>query len=294
MRRIMTAFGSGWQGMDAGYSVKASPAGTSSHILTMMKGEEEVGYLTYSLHNTGVASISSTALFSGFRGKGHGKELYMEAMRHAKAQGASIFRSDIKGTVSESAQRVWQSAERAGVAQEISKGSGWFADLSKLAKAHAPSIEGLSEHGVASLVRKVITSFGSGWIGCTNMMPQPIAEPKTNHYTNYTQTVDENSISHTLGVHNAKRQIGKVEAIEFNSQPNIWHMTETDMGSHAGRGLVSNAYTDLANRARRAGAELRFGKAIMKSGEGAAIAKAGTAEVPAILKVTARVMKNAL
>lgn len=160
-RKIMSQFGSGWRGLDPEWSLKAQPVATKSHMLTLMKGEEEAGFLTYSILPGGVASVSTTQLFNRFKGQGLGKAMYVEAMKHAKAQGAIKFRSDIKidpktglNTVSEEAARVWQSAERAGIASKIEGEHGWVTNLFQLEK----KLDQIMKSGEGSAIVKAGTA----------------------------------------------------------------------------------------------------------------------------------------
>lgn len=139
MRHILTHFGSGWQGLDPEFKMTPEKIGMKEFMLTVKKGEEEVGYLTYSIKPGGVANVETTELFSGFRGQGLGKGMYAEAMKHAKAQGAIKFRSDIKvdpktgiKTVSDDAAHLWESAQKAGIAEKIEGERGWVSNLFKL------------------------------------------------------------------------------------------------------------------------------------------------------------------
>lgn len=139
MRHILTHFGSGWQGLDPEFKVVPDKIGMKEYMLTVKKGEEEVGFLTYSIKPGGVAAVETTEIFKEFRGTGLGKSMYSEAMKHAKAQGAIKFRSDVKidkltgqQSVSADAARLWESAERAGIAEKIEGERGWVTNLFKL------------------------------------------------------------------------------------------------------------------------------------------------------------------
>lgn len=139
MRHILSGFGSGWQGLDPEFSFKMDSIGHKSFMMTIKKGEEEVGFMNYAIKPGGVAAVETTEIFEGFRGQGLGKSMYGEAMKHARSQGAIHFRSDIKidpktgmQSVSEDAQNLWKSAERSGLATKVEGELGWSANLMKL------------------------------------------------------------------------------------------------------------------------------------------------------------------
>lgn len=141
MRKILSRFGSGWQGLDPEFQLVPEKIGMREHMLTLKKGEQELGYMTYSIGPGGVAHVGATQIFEGNKGQGLGKSMYVEAMKHAKAQGAHKFRSDVtinettgEQSVTEEAANVWKSAERAGIAEKIQGERGWVANLFHLEK----------------------------------------------------------------------------------------------------------------------------------------------------------------
>lgn len=161
MRKTTTMFGSGWQGLDPEFKVVPEKIGMREHMLTIKKGEEEVGFMTYSIKPGGVASVETTEIFQGFRGQGLGKSMYVEAMRHAKAQGAIKFRSDVKidprtglQSVSEDAARVWGSAEKAGIASRIEGERGWVTNLFNLEK----NVENIMKSGEGAAIGRAGTA----------------------------------------------------------------------------------------------------------------------------------------
>jgi len=155
IRKILTNFGSGWQGLEEGFSTTAQTSGNIT-MLKLMKGEEEAGFLTYSMQKGGIAKIESTEIFKGFRGAGHGRSLYKEAGFYAKEHGALYFRSDIEGKVSESATKAWESGieEMPGIIEKIAGEKGTFMmKLGKLTENVMKSGNGaaLSQAGVAEV-----------------------------------------------------------------------------------------------------------------------------------------------
>lgn len=128
--RDITKFGSGWKGLDEGFrTTERSFAGTS-RVVTLWKGEHRIGFMNYEIID-GVAAVRTTKLEAAFQGQGLGKALYAETFKHAKAQGAQVFRSDVKKTITQEAQNVWASAQRAGLAEQIAE-KHWQVDLTKL------------------------------------------------------------------------------------------------------------------------------------------------------------------
>lgn len=148
MRKIITEFGSGWQGLDPGFKVQFQRGKLAGErLMTVSSGDDTVGMLTYMHSPEGIAHISSSAIFSKYRGKGIGKSMYAEAMKHASDEGAIRFRSDVTGRVSESAQQVWKSAEKAGIATPIPGEKGWITNLTR--KQHLPSANQVAQASMA-------------------------------------------------------------------------------------------------------------------------------------------------
>ncbi len=159
MRKKTTRFGSGWQGLEEGFSVKFEDV-AGMNMLKLMKGEQEAGFLLYTMQKGGIAKIESTEIFQGFRGQGLGRSLYREAGFHAKAKGALYFRSDIEGKVSAPAQKAWKAGmeEMPGVIETIAGESGTFMMkltrlTSKVSKNVMKTGEGgaISQAGVAEI-----------------------------------------------------------------------------------------------------------------------------------------------
>jgi hypothetical protein len=89
---------------------------------------------------------------------------------------------------------------------------------------------------------------------------EPIPTPR------YMRTEEDNQINHTVEQRLPDGTVqGRIKATEFPEQPNVWHVDSADMGSNAGKGLGTKAYTELANRAAAQGAELRSGGVPSKS-----------------------------
>lgn len=57
-------------------------------------------------------SVSMTTAKQGYEGTGIGKYLYGKAIHDAKGRGLKVFASDVKGSTSPSAERVWKSLSK--------------------------------------------------------------------------------------------------------------------------------------------------------------------------------------
>jgi GNAT superfamily N-acetyltransferase len=144
MRKILTSFGSPWQGLDAEpFVFRTSPdlsSGKADGFVTDVyhktpKGEDWVGHVAFGpvAGDTGTASVRASMLAQDFRGKGLGQTLYLETMEAASNEGFTHFMSDATGSVSESAQKMWSRLEpEVGAIRSTLKGKpSWKVDLVK-------------------------------------------------------------------------------------------------------------------------------------------------------------------
>jgi len=84
-------------------------------------GDEDMGAL-YFTHKGENASVNSSWLDEGERGKGYGQKLILEAANKAQTQGAKFFTSDAKGETSPSAASAWKALQKKGYPVDVENG----------------------------------------------------------------------------------------------------------------------------------------------------------------------------
>lgn len=97
-------------------------------ILSLKSGEQRLGQMSLSPVNhlrQGAMEISTSQIRKEFQGAGFGKEIYNQAIEHARGRGATALFSDDQ--VSESARRVWASLAKEHHVQEV--GGRFMIDL---------------------------------------------------------------------------------------------------------------------------------------------------------------------
>lgn len=105
-------------------------------ILSLKSGQQRLGQMSLSPVNhlrQGALEISTSQIRSEFQGHGFGKEIYNQAIEHARAKGATAIFSDDQ--VSESAHRVWKSLAREHNVQRV--GERYMIDLQVAKKVMA-------------------------------------------------------------------------------------------------------------------------------------------------------------
>jgi GNAT superfamily N-acetyltransferase len=105
-------------------------------ILSLKSEGQRLGQMSLSPVNhlrQGAMEISTSQIRKEFQGSGFGKEIYNQAIEHAKRKGATAIFSDDQ--VSESAHRVWKSLSREHNVQRV--GERYMIDLQVAKKVMA-------------------------------------------------------------------------------------------------------------------------------------------------------------
>lgn len=280
----------------------------NKHEVQIFHGEKKVGWLSATQESgSKVMLIDEAELAHGLRGQGLGKEMYNRLFSHAKDMGATSITSG--GVVSEDAQKVWRSlAKHSPVSEKMGAAGPIFSlDVAKfvakethLAPGRAAAVEGLTEHGVAPILRKVLTHFGSAFQGIRPQMAAPSRFLKLVGAT-------EESIRHT-DIQHGRYQRGELQGL-VDAWKSKKEVEPVEIFVDEFKNIVGAEGRHRALAAMKAGvAEIpivirhkptvqeaeKLARTMMDCGEGSAICRAGTSQVPAMLKRTARVIKNAL
>lgn len=203
-----------------------------------------------------------------------------------------------------------------------------------LTAPRTPQIEALRHRGVAPLMRKKVTGFGSGWQGLQFNVSHSggdlikkteiqIFKGKekvgwlsgTREAGSSSMLIDEAELAHELRGKGLGKEMYR-RLFETAQESNVTKVVSggvvSEEAQHVWRSLAK-AGAPISETMGKAGATFQADllsftadsyanltkleqttRTIMKSGEGAAIARAGTAEVPSLLRKTARILKNAL
>ena len=279
----------------------------TKHEVQVFKGENKIGRLSGTREaGSSRMLIDEADLAYEFRGQGLGKQMYSRLFESAKESNLTSVVSG--GVVSEDAQRVWRSFAKKGapVVEEMGKaGPSFSIDLSSfVAESHlaprAAKIEGLAERGMATGIRKILTAFGSGFQGMKPQMASPARFLKL-------VGASEESIRATDIQH------GRYQAGELNELVQAWKQKKqiepVEIFVDAYKNIIGAEGRHRALAAMKAGvaeipiiirnkqavqAAAKAATCMMDTGEGAAIARAGTSEIPAVLRATSRIIRNAL
>ena len=108
--------GSGCRGPNCGrpvvnFTIRKSSVGKGFRVVPSDAQGKEVGWLMIGIYGKGIAYVDGASLDAQYRGKGYGKAMYRRAIDELKKDpGVRYFTSS--GTLSEDADRVWQSLSK--------------------------------------------------------------------------------------------------------------------------------------------------------------------------------------
>lgn len=344
MRKLLTSFGSGWQGLPK--------MGTPQQFLR--------------LTGTTESSLAATDLQHGRYQGNELNELVQSYKAGAKIPALEIHIDEFKNIVGAQGRHRAIAAMKAGVKEipviirrqvrEDLAVARTIAEAAHTAPIRRAVVKGLSSNGVASITRKIFTSFGSPWQGPGE---EKVVKDNFERVVGRNFQIDQEAIDKLWDVarpfvksdkidfigggqehmvfdlgddvikigHGKAIPIPKLNEVlqarateDIVSESTAWRggmhahvMPKVEMGtvgqeefSKMTKALADQGWTwDRAegNLGRVGGKYIKvidhgqmtqIAKEVMDHGEGAAICKAGTAQVPAMLRRTARVIKNAL